>query len=84
MTYHGVVKGKRVEFDEELPFEDGQSVRVDIQPDTQQFPRGSPQAVLEAVRQPPHLEKADTDELERLIAEGQLPVRFEGEFDNER
>ena len=43
--------------------------------------RGSVDALLQAVREPPHLDSADVDELERAIAAGRLPVRQEGVFE---
>lgn len=46
-----------------------------------QLPRGSADAVLLAARQPPHLDPADVDGMERAIAAGRLPVRQEGVFD---
>ena len=42
---------------------------------------GSPQAILRALAQPPHLSKEDVDELERVIRENELPSRTEGSFD---
>ncbi|NLX99256.1 MAG: hypothetical protein GXY83_24225 [Rhodopirellula sp.] len=43
--------------------------------------RYSADAILDAVRQPPHLDAADVDELERAIAAGRLPIKQEGIFD---
>jgi hypothetical protein len=43
--------------------------------------RGSPAAVLRAMRAPPHLEPGDAEALERAIEEGRLPVRATGAFD---
>jgi hypothetical protein len=42
---------------------------------------GSPQAILRAIAQPPHLSKEDVDELERVIRESELPARHEAIFD---
>jgi hypothetical protein len=42
---------------------------------------GSPEAILKAMRMPPHLTTEDVDALERAIAAGELPVRREGVFD---
>ena len=44
-------------------------------------PPGSPAAILQAMREPPHVSWEDVDELEQAIAEGQLPVQEEGVFD---
>lgn len=38
---------------------------------------GSPQAVLAAMKAPPHLKPEDVDEFERLIEAGQRPVSYE-------
>lgn len=42
---------------------------------------GSPAALRQAMHEPPHLPWEDVDALERAIAEGKLPVRQEGVFD---
>lgn len=81
MTYRGVAKGKTIEFEETLPFPEGQTLDVSVEPASPAGPVGSPAAVLEAMRQPPHIDSADVDELERLIAEGQLPAVDRGVFD---
>ncbi len=44
-------------------------------------PSGSPAAIRQAMREPPHLRLEDVDELERAIAEGKLPIHQEGVFD---
>lgn len=44
---------------------------------------GSVAAVLQAVREPPHLDPADIDALDRAIEAGRLPLRSEGVFDDE-
>ena len=36
---------------------------------------GSPAAILRALQHPPHLDSADVDELDAVIAGGRLPVR---------
>ena len=43
--------------------------------------RGSPAALLRAMRAPPHLGPGDAQALERAIDEGKLPVRAAGIFD---
>ena len=74
MTCTGTVKGSRIELDRPLPYSDGQRVTVTVEPEVC-TPRGSPQAVLEALRQPPHLSKEDVDALEESIRAGELPSR---------
>ena len=44
--------------------------------------RGSPQAILRAIAQPPHLTKEDVDDLERVIRENELPAQ-DGQIFNE-
>jgi predicted transcriptional regulator len=44
---------------------------------------GSPEAVLRAMREPPHLSSSAIDELEAAIASGRLPVRDQGAFDSQ-
>jgi hypothetical protein len=36
---------------------------------------GSPSAVLRAMQEPPHLDLADVEELDAVIAAGRLPIR---------
>jgi len=42
--------------------------------------KGSPQAVLEAMRRCRQLKPEDVDELFRLIEEGKRPVRYDNPF----
>jgi hypothetical protein len=44
--------------------------------------KGSPELLLKVMGQLPKLTKADTDELERMIEEGKMPVRYDGVFDD--
>jgi hypothetical protein len=44
---------------------------------------GSPEAVLRAMHQPPHLTSADVDDLDAAIAAGRLPVRSLDPFPGE-
>lgn len=45
--------------------------------------KGSPSAILRAMREPPHLTPPDVDALEQAIATGKLPVRWEPVFEEE-
>ena len=47
-------------------------------------PKGSPAAILQALRDMPPLEPGDIEALERSIEEGKLPVRNAGMFDDLR
>ncbi len=51
---------------------------VSVRPD-----RGSPAAILAAMREEPHIDRSTIDELERAIEAGKIPVRREGAFDGE-
>lgn len=44
-------------------------------------PAGSAMAVLQAIREPPHLSAEDVETLEQAIAAGKQTVRQEGIFD---
>lgn len=43
---------------------------------------GTPEALLDAMRQPPHVSAVDVTELEAVIASGGLPVGDQGIFEN--
>lgn len=45
--------------------------------------KGSPDAVLEAMHEPPHLTPSDVESLEESIATDKLPVKWEPVFDGE-
>ena len=61
----------------------GEILEVEVR-ENQTLQPGSPQAILQALRNLPPIPSEDVDELERLIREGQAPVRYEGVFDDER
>ncbi len=67
MNYKGIVKGKTIELEESLPYEEGQAVSVSVEPINNGVEPGSPNAIMKAMRQPPHLRTEDVDELERVI-----------------
>jgi hypothetical protein len=80
MTYKGVAKGKIIELEEPLPYSEGQPVSVSIEPLRPEVQPGSPVAVLKVMRDLPHLDPKDVDELEKAIEQGRLPVRMRGAF----
>lgn len=82
MTYRGVARGNTIELEQPLPFRDGESVEVSVEPGRARA--GTIEAILRAMSEPPHLTDEEVDELERSIAEGLLPVRHEGLFDEPR
>jgi hypothetical protein len=82
MVYRGIVKGKVIEFDQTLPFREGQSVSVSVAVSGENG-QSVAARIIEAMRTPPHLDPRDVDEMERAIEEGSVPVRDAGIFDNE-
>ena len=74
MSYTGWIKGRTIELDEPLPFTDGQLVKVSLETMAPSGRSGSPQAVLEATRQSPHLIQADVAALEAAIHDAKLPA----------
>lgn len=84
MTYRGIVKGKTIQLEEPLPYSEGQLVSVSIEPLRPEVQPGSPVAVLKVMRDLPHLDPKDVDELEKAIEQGRLPVRMQGVFGGER
>ena len=83
MTYKGVAKGRIIELEEALPYSDGQAVSVSVEALHADLQPGSASAILKVMRSLPDLNPDDVDELERLIRQGRLPVRMQGEFEKE-
>ena len=83
MTYKGVAKGRIIELEEALPYSDGQAVSVSVEALHPDLQPGSAAAILKVMRGLPDLNPDDVDELERLIRQGRLPVRMQGEFEKE-
>jgi hypothetical protein len=83
MTYKGVAKGKIIELEETLPYSDGQAVSVSVEALRPDLQPGSAPAILKVMRRLPDLNPDDIDELERLIRQGRLPVRMQGEFEKD-
>jgi hypothetical protein len=75
MTYRGVARGKTIELEEPLPYPEGQSVTVSVEPRVSKHPPESPAAILEAMHDLPHLSAEDVSALEQAIEAGKLPVR---------
>jgi hypothetical protein len=81
MTYKGIARGKLIELEQPLPFTEGQALSVSVSPLAEDARRGSPEMILEAMRALPKVSEEEVAELERMIEEGKLPVRYEGIFD---
>ena len=77
MTYRGIAKGRVVQLDGDVSLPEGTTVTVLVQEPL----RGSPSAVLQAMRGLPSLAGGEVDELERMIEVGKLPTRSGGMFD---
>ena len=70
----GLARGQVVEFEEPLPYNDGQVLTVYMEPSSNGFPLGSPQRLLQTLANLPDLDAADVDALEQAIGEGRLPL----------
>jgi hypothetical protein len=58
-----------------------QGTELQLQVTEVEFPRGSPQAILKAMSEPPHVTREDIEALEKAIEEGKLPPTDKGCFD---
>ena len=80
MTYRGIARGKTIELDDPLPYPEGQTVSVVVEPWRLQSPPGSAAAILKVMRESPHVDTDDIDALEQAIEAGKLPVSGAGLF----
>jgi hypothetical protein len=83
MSYKGIARGKTIELEDELPYPDGQPVSVSVAPFTAPLQPGLPAVVRQAMHDLPHLQWEEVDELERALTEAQLPMQYQGVFDEE-
>ena len=83
MVYRGVARGRIIELDETLPFNEGQVVNIAVEPLNSKTLAGSPLAVLATMRALPDIDAADVQSLEAAIAAGRLPVFAQRLFDDE-
>ncbi len=67
MIYKGIARGRIIELEEPLPYQEGQRISVSVEPTDGESPLGSATRILGAMHEPPHLDGADVDELERAI-----------------
>ena len=81
MSYVGIAKGKTIELEEQLPYPEGQPIRILVEPFAGSLHPGSPAAIRQVMHEPPHLRREDVAELEQAIEEGRLPVRQKSVFD---
>jgi hypothetical protein len=82
MIYTGKAKGRIIELEESLPFQDGELLRVEVEPLLVEPEPGSPEAVRKAMHEPPYVSAEDVDELERAIEAGRLPLSKPVRFDS--
>lgn len=79
-SYKGVAQGRLVHLEGGVSLPKGTAVSVLVEEPT----KGSPAAVLQAMRRLPALKPGDMDALEQMIELGKRPVRAEGIFDRRR
>ncbi len=84
MTLRGRVHGRTIEFDEPLPFEEGQVINVSVTSEGGESDRGTGAAILKALSRSPRPDDETMDEFERVLQEAKRPINFEGMFDDER
>ena len=83
MNYTGIAKGKTIELKERLPYPEGESLSISVEPFGGKIYSGTPTAIQQAMHKSPHLTREDVDELERVIKGSKLPVHQESVFDKE-
>ena len=81
MTYRGVVKGKTIELEEPVPYPQGHGVVVSIEPITNYTEAGSPVRIRAVMHEPPRLDSAAVDDLDRSVEAAKFAVRPGGTFD---
>jgi len=59
-------------------------LEIDVREVEQELRPGSPAAVKKLMHELPHVSSDIVDEWERAIAQGNIPVRYEGVFDDLR
>ena len=79
-SYKGVARGRVVQLEAGASLPKGTAVTVLLEEPT----KGSPAAVLAALRRLPDPRPGDVDELEQMIELGKRPTRPEGMFDRPR
>jgi hypothetical protein len=85
MTCKGVVRGNMVQLEPGVTLPEGTEVEIVVEDGaSREFPpKGSPQAILEAMDAPPHCTAEDVEALLQAIEKGRRPVKFAGIFDAE-
>lgn len=81
MTSKGHIKGGSIEFDEPLPFPDGQEVSVTVLPMNPQDMPGSPAFAHRMMHESPHLQPGDIEDFDKILRENELSIETGGIFD---
>jgi hypothetical protein len=87
MVYRGVAKGKIIELEGDASLPEGTPVEVSIKEERiegiapGEYPKGSPRAVLAALKVAPRCTAEDVEALIQSMEQGKQPVRFEGVFE---
>ena len=81
MTYKGLARGRIIELEEPLPYCDGQQVAVSVEPISFEQQPGTPLSILKVLKDLPDIGIEEVDEMERMIKQGSLPIRLQGEFE---
>ena len=71
MTSKGFVRGRTIEFEEPLPFPEGQPVNVTVLPVERADIPGSPAFARRMMHEAPHLEPGDIEALDRTLHEAE-------------
>ncbi len=81
MTYKGYARGRLIELEEQLPYPEGQALRISIRPMDGTAAQSPMERLRQAMCDPPHLSRQDVDEFESAISAGKLDVHDEDIFD---
>lgn len=81
MLYRGKIKGKAIEFECELPYEEGHDVCVIVESLNDELSPGVPTDIVRVVLESPHLSDEDVAALDRSIEEGKSPLSEGWSFD---
>lgn len=84
MTCRGIVRGKFIELEAELPSLEGQPVDISVQALQRDDMPGSPAFARRLMHESPHLEPGDIEEFELTLCNNELPVEANGVFDEDR
>lgn len=87
MVYRGIARGKIIELKDEVSLPEGTEVEVLVKQGEidktmlDGYPKGSPQALLAALKLPAKCTPEDVEALVHSMQQGRQSVRFEGIFE---